>query len=290
MGNAKHLLDNEKWDIAQRLEFIDFRLFWHGKINRGDLVKNFRISLPQATADIKKYQSLAPDNMEYNRHAKIFHATSSFSPVIYEPNAEHALQELKSLTVGEIEHTFLGFTPDIGVLYLPKREMNVLHLREILRAIDQHHKIEIRYQSLTRLNPKWRWIAPHALATDGFRWHIRAFCYRTNSYRDFVIGRILDIRQKEPHDLDFQQDEAWNRFVDIKIGPHPGLTEDQQKIIASDYGMKQGKLVLKVRQSMLIYMLVLLRLDDERFIEERTPDEQQIVLLNRDELKPILPP
>ena len=33
-----------RWGVERRLEFIDFRLFWDGRINRGDLTEQFGIS------------------------------------------------------------------------------------------------------------------------------------------------------------------------------------------------------------------------------------------------------
>jgi predicted DNA-binding transcriptional regulator YafY len=35
-------------------------------------------------------------------------------------------------------------------------------------------------------------IEPHALAHDGFRWHVRAFDRETKTFRNFVLGRLSD--------------------------------------------------------------------------------------------------
>ena len=32
-----------KWGVERRLEFIEFRLFWEGSINRADLVEFFGV-------------------------------------------------------------------------------------------------------------------------------------------------------------------------------------------------------------------------------------------------------
>ena len=37
-----------KWGVERRLEFIEFRLFWEGSINRAALVETFGVSVPQA--------------------------------------------------------------------------------------------------------------------------------------------------------------------------------------------------------------------------------------------------
>lgn len=55
--------DELRWGIERRLEFIDFRLFWEGRINRSDLTDQFGISTPQASADLARYQEMAPSNL-----------------------------------------------------------------------------------------------------------------------------------------------------------------------------------------------------------------------------------
>jgi hypothetical protein len=67
--------------------------------------------------------------------------------------------------------------------------------------------------------------------------------------------------------------------VPVEIMPHPSLTESQQKVVAKDYGMKDGKAVLSVRCSMLFY--VLKRLGLQRDAEQEDPRTQHIVLTNK---------
>ena len=39
-----------RWGIERRLEFIEFRLYWEGRVNRADLTSVFGISTVQASA------------------------------------------------------------------------------------------------------------------------------------------------------------------------------------------------------------------------------------------------
>src|SRR5690606_36022266 len=41
-----------RWGIECRFEFIEFRLFWKGHVNRGDLMPVSGISINQASADL----------------------------------------------------------------------------------------------------------------------------------------------------------------------------------------------------------------------------------------------
>ena len=72
-------------------------------------------------------------------------------------------------------------------------------------------------------------------------------------------------------------------MVVLKLKPHPELSKSQKKIIERDYGMSNGVLLFKVRESMLIYVLTQLRID--RFSNQRTAAEQQIVLENTEVLE-----
>lgn len=68
----------------------------------------------------------------------------------------------------------------------------------------------------------------------------------------------------------------------LEVGPHPDLSETQAKVIALDYGMRGGKAKIKVRRALLYYALKRLGLDTAP--EARRPQDQQIVLINRDEI------
>ncbi len=63
----------------------------------------------------------------------------------------------------------------------------------------------------------------------------------------------------------------------LEIGPHPDLSESQQKVIALDYGMRGGSTKIKVRKALLYYALRRLGLDTDP--TARRPQDQQIVLL-----------
>ncbi len=55
-----------RWGVERRLEFIEFRLFWEGGINRSDITAYFGVSVPQASKDLSEYQRIAPSNIRYD--------------------------------------------------------------------------------------------------------------------------------------------------------------------------------------------------------------------------------
>lgn len=127
-----------------------------------------------------------------------------------------------------------------------------------------------------------RWITPHALGFDGFRWHVRAYCHETDIFKDFLLGRILTVQQEQLHKVDRSLDTKWHCHVSIRIGPHPGLTDGQKRIIERDYGMEGGETTLQVRAALVFYFLRGLRLEPGDL--DRPARSQQIVLLNREEV------
>lgn len=66
--------------------------------------------------------------------------------------------------------------------------MNPTTLRSVVGAIRRSEAIEVKYQSLSSPEPRWRWIAPHAIGFDGFRWHTRAFCLTDDCFKDFYAS------------------------------------------------------------------------------------------------------
>ena len=274
---------NLRWGVERRLQFIEFRLFWEGHVNRSDLIDAFGISVPQASTDLNRYIDLAPNNMTYDKSAKAYVRASEFVSVFLEPDAGRYLSQLRSITDGilDVSETWISNTPALGAPPAIARSVNSKTLRTVIAAIRHGDAIEIKYQSLSQPEPKWRWIAPHALGFDGFRWHSRAFCSIDEDFKDFLLSRILDTRGLRPSDVQSASDLDWHRLVTLTIGPHPALTDTQKKVIELDYGMVGGQSKIQVRKALLYYTLKRLGLDTDP--SARKPQDQQIVLISSED-------
>ncbi|WP_332119570.1 WYL domain-containing protein [Azorhizobium caulinodans] len=271
-----------RWGVEQRLEFIEFRLFWEGHVNRSDVMEQFGLSVNQASSDLKRYISFAPDNMTYDKSARTYVRGSEFKPLLFEPDASRYLAQLRSIADGILdrEDAWIANLPPFAAAPTPVRAVNPTTLRSVIGAIHRSEAIEVKYQSLSSPKPRWRWIAPHAIAFDGFRWHARAFCLTDDCFKDFLLSRILDIRGSRDSEIPADEDRDWHSEVTLEVGPHPELSETLAKVIALDYGMRGGKAKIKVRQALLYYALRRLGLDTDP--AARQPQDQQIVLLNRE--------
>jgi predicted DNA-binding transcriptional regulator YafY len=276
-----------RWGVEQRLEFIEFRLFWQGGINRADLIDQFGVSVPQASADLSHYQALAPANIAYDGSGKRYVATDHFRPLFLRPDADRYLSQLRQTIDGtlEPESTWIAQAPAFETVPLPHRNVDPEILQAVVKAIRAQKSVEIRYQSLAAHRPKptWRRISPHALVFDGQRWHARAFCHIERNFADFLLPRFLGTRNLGDVGMGPENDLVWNQAVTVVLKPHPQLNEDQQRVVAKDYGMKSNRLHIPMRSAMLYYFLRRMNLD---FEEEKRPTQQQhVVLANPQEVR-----
>ncbi|EEX13316.1 transcriptional regulator [Citreicella sp. SE45] len=273
-----------RWGVEQRLEFIEFRLFWEGHVNRSDLMDQFGVSVNQASTDLNRYIGFAPDNMVYDKSARTYVRGSDFKAQFLQPDASRYLAQLRSLADGILdrEDSWIANLPPYASAPTPVRGVNPVTLRLVVGAIRRSEAVEVKYQSLSNPEPRWRWIAPHAIAFDGFRWHTRAFCLTDEYFKDFLLSRMLKTRGSRETETSAADDSDWHSDVTLEIAPHPDLSDTQAKVIALDYRMRGGKAKITVRRALLYYALKRLGLDTDP--AARNPQDQQIVLLNRGEL------
>lgn len=277
-----------RWGVEKRLEFIEFRLFWEGGINRSDITEFFGVSVPQASKDIAQYQELAAANIRYDRSQKRYFASEKFAPVFLRPDADRYLSQLRSIAdkVLEPDETWLSRVPSFDAMPTPRRRVDPFILRSIVDAIRHRKAVEIRYQSLTRDEAMWRWITPHAFGSDGFRWHVRAFCHIDRTFKDFLLPRFWEARGEGPMLIEPSADYVWNETAMVVITPHPKLSAGQRKVVALDFGMEGDSISIPVRLALLYYFIKRLNLDDGA--EQRAPREQHVVVANRAEVNAAL--
>lgn len=269
----------------QRLEFIEFRLYWDGGVNRSDITDRFGVSVPQASNDLTAYRQLAPDNVTYDLSGKRYVPTLSFQPRFLKPNPDRYLAQVKAMSDGmlDIADTWLASRPEADYLPVPSRRTDPSVLRAVLSAMRDKRGVRIEYQSTSPENPDpiWRWISPHAFGFDGLRWHVRAFCHRDDRFKDFILGRCLAAAEEGPPAAAGENDWQWQTFFDVVLQPNPELTEGQRRAIALDYGMTDGKVTVPVRFALLYYFNKRLRLDVAQRFDK--PRERPVIVANQKE-------
>ena len=272
------------WNVERRYEFIEFRLYWQGNINRSDLMEAFGISIQQASKDLTNYIEGRKSNLTYDKRLRTYLRGKNFKPRYFQPDAAEYFAQLQAVEHGLVaeEQSWISFFPGYAATPIPARGVDHEILRDVLASIREQKALLVTYQSMSRPEPSERWIEPHALAFDGFRWHARAFCQNDQVFKDFLLSRIVEVGEQGPVTADPSADEAWHTEVVLEIGPHPDLSENQRRAIQMDYGMEEGRAQIAVRRALLFYALKRLGLDTDP--AARRPQDQQIVLLNRDEV------
>ncbi|OAO00356.1 hypothetical protein A8B75_18625 [Sphingomonadales bacterium EhC05] len=281
---------NRAWGMDQRLEFIEFRLFWEGELSRADLIEKFGISVPQASIDFSRYKNAAASNIEYDASRKRYVPSEHFKPIFYVPNPERYLAQLVALKDGVIVHddTMFGQTLDVDTVPAPARTVSARKLQKFVQAIKQRGTLSIEYQSMNplRSEAQWRDISPHAFATDGMRWHVRAYCHLDGKHKDFIISRCIDVGDIKLSPAPVSEDTEWNTKFTVIIAPNPELTDHQKTVIARDFDMKDGRLNLEVRNALLYYFDKRHRFDIAD--SNKTAVQAPIVITNREEYKEAL--
>ena len=277
-----------KWSQERRLQFIDFRLQWEGRINRRDVTEFFKISVPQASADISRYSEIAPDNLQYDTSSRTYTASAVFTPIFEASGPRQYLSQLLAVErkILASDQAFLSYRPPMASVPLPSRNIDRETLTHMLRAMAEKAMIQIRYQSIAREEEQKRYVSPHAFGYDGVRWHVRAFCHLRQGFRDFVFGRILTAGQPVASAIDPEDDLEWNTDVELVLMPDAALTPKQRQGVELDYGMKGGRLSISCRQAMLFYTLRTLNFETSGVPRK---GERQLVIANLVDIKPLLP-
>ena len=236
----------------ERLAFIEFRLWFLGDVRRPDLLDRFGIAPAVATRDLAAYREIAPNNIVFNDSRKVYEPSPTFKP-IFDHEPERVLSAL-SRGFGEgLGRASGGFIASEFPLRLHQPSLQVI--ATITRAIHQQRAVSLTYHSLNSGTSK-RQIAPFALVDSGLRWHVRAFDRKSGEFRDLVITRmdkpvLLDDVIQEHEQA--ENDNQWTRIVTLELLPHPN--QPHPSIVARDFGMKSGSLVLNVRAAIAGYVL-----------------------------------
>ena len=275
MGNTSN---RDQWAVRERQLFIERLAWWKGVVNRGDVRDVFGISAAQASADLQGYQEVNPTALVYNVRAKRYEAGENMVCVMHEPRLEEAV----SLFLG-VGVPMLGMAgrPKIDFVHADERcaigrnarkapssvaatvdffrplvrEADAGVVRRVFLALDQKRRLRVKYWSVNSSRGSLREIAPHALGHDGYRWHVRAWCFENEGFRDFVLSRIEGAEWPGEVSTSSAVDEEWERIETVVLQPHSTLDEDQRKTIIRDYGMVGGKLKVKLRAAMKEYFL-----------------------------------
>lgn len=236
-----------------------------------------------AQRDITRYLALAPGNLAYDRSEKAYLATSIIKPL---------------LTDGEIGE-YLSLDAQTGGIHAldtitqispPSFKLDPTIIRPVLHAIRSGQGVSLRYRSLNQPKGSTRTLYPHHLVNSGFRWHVRAYCAEREDFRDFNLARIattLNLTGTRHAHADPENDRQWHETVQIQLAPNPNLNVEEQALLAQEFGMRKGRLLVSSRGALVPYTLHAYQVDPS-IPDSDNPQRNRLVLANKADLKPYL--
>lgn len=291
------------WAIRKRLEFIEFRLFWEGRLNRENIEEYFDISKSQATKDIDDYKEYTKrksvdigkiaENTRYDKSKKCYVRVDPFVPRFITIDPQQYLMNLAASETREQVVCDFGSDSELIDIYAPplldRRPIISEVLRSLVQAIRHGNDLEACYESPNTPGRIYVRVTPRAFGHDGFRWHCRAFRHDKKRFRDLVLDRIFEVTKTTKTDeTEIPVDRAWEDTFVIVLQPNPGLDEHGKRHIEQQYGMLDGELRVAIRKCFVVYFLKRYQLEEE--ITNKRPHQQPIVIKNRDAVTAIIPP
>lgn len=267
MGNVTN---DENWAAQERLRAIERAVWWRGWIKRKDLSGVFGVSMAQASADIQKYLEMNPAAMVYHMSHKRYERADHMECVLQHPDFDDAVRCFLSFhhlgTLARMSMGASGTSHDdehkkVATVGLPSRTGNLKVQRAIIQSLINNEQLKIKYWSLSSGKSSWRQIRLVGLGHDGYRWHVRAWCYEREGFRDFVISRISATKEVESLlEMPEEDDVDWFTIDTVRLKPNSELQENERRAIELDYGIrKNGVLKIKVRRAMREYLLAHMR-------------------------------
>jgi len=280
------------WERRYQFHLLEVISHWEGRVTTEHLNRAFGISSRTTSARIfREYRDIAPDNLIHNPQRRGYIPGKAFQPCF----SKGILDEYLAL-LGQHNSLNPSFSR-LKDVPTPTESLSTISrtvppevVRLLVQATQDRSRVELVYRSLSNPTGEERIIAPHTLVNAGHRWHVRAWCERNRDFRDFVLTRIatgVDLIGSALEQAAPELDHDWQQQVRLCLIPNPGLSKEQQELIALDYGMDDRReLRIPVRRALAHYLLQSLNII---WAPKGTlPHEQPLTIRNRDEIAPYL--
>jgi len=261
----------------ERLELVDFLLFFRGQIQRRDLMSLSGGSIATATRTLTEYRRQYPENLEYAIGQKRYLACNTFKPA-FEHDAQMALQ---LLAYGEIKRSVNMPDWQFEAPVVFNHKLDTYVVATIANALTNNRAAEISYFSTTSGHEGKRLI-PTAIFCSESYWYFRAYDLKKSEYRNYRFSRCGEGIVGEANDLQLPEDEDWQTEVTLTIAPH--CQHPYPAALKMDLGLVDKPVVnIQTRAALAGLALVEMRVDCslKACLE---PRQFQMQLMNRHEL------
>lgn len=279
----------------QRLVVLKLLLIWEGRLNRGRIMELFELGSNSASVWIRELRELHPDWLVWDTKTRSFHATAEAYKA-WRSSDPRRLMEAASLRqylamVG-LPYATAGMAPREGGVLAAFPDLSTpspRHFATLSEAIRLRRAVQITYRSMQNPEPHPRVISPHNLIRAGRRWHVRAFCDTRQAFRDYALGRMVDVEPLQATASRGEEDDtAWLASVPVRLVAHPGLSPGQEALIRFEYFGNTAARVETCRGALVSYFVQDARAATD--VGRQLPPDYQLAVENIDEVRPWLFP
>jgi hypothetical protein len=269
---------------AERLRFIDEELFWSGEVTRRSIEAAFGVSEETAKSDLRAYRLGYAGDLKRDPQDNIYRVSIDFEPRIAKPDPEAYLERLARRDGPPVA---VAAVPDVD-----RRSVDRTILQSIVRAIRDRQEIDIDYRAPRAQAARRYRISPHALLHDGFRWAVRCHIQGKSGahWGEMVLDRIEEVlgATRPAAEGLAGGDDDWQSIIEVELVPNPALDAATRTLIEAQYGMRNGRKIVRVRRCMLTYFLK--RYQFEEPVTLKAAHQAPLALRDRDMVQELLPP
>lgn len=243
----------------QRLTLLELLLVWEGRIYRSRVCDLFGIGLPRASQWIKEIRDLHPTWMQWDTKSRSYFGTADFYKR-YAKASQADISASLSRYLSMVGLPYASATDDgEGAMWSATPSITAPSPKifaALSNAIRQAKAVNIEYMSLSEPVPHRRMIYPHSLVLAGRRWHVRAYSETNESFRDYALGRILEVKPLAcSSDHTRFDDPDWNTKVKVRLVAHPELSPEQARVIQAEYFNGTSSRVETCRAALVPYFI-----------------------------------
>ena len=251
--------------LQARLEAIEILLLWEGRVSRARLLDFFEIHSTHASRALAACRDAYPEACVPDMSTKSYLASRWMRPQITKGQFNEYQKLVGAVGAGK---EVIADVP-IETTYQDATQISFGLFSKLHAAMRMHQAIIVRYRSMKNPKPHDRVIHPHSLIQSGPRWHVRAYCEKVSDFRDFNLGRIMDVAPASTADARSDKDDsAWHTNVKVRLVPHRDHSVEQSQMVRDEYMGGTAALVFVVRVPLIKYLV-------QSFRAAMDPDRQR---------------
>lgn len=272
----------------QRLSILELLLLWEGFLNRSRIAALLGLGDIRSSQLIQEFRNAHPCWVEWNTKSRSYHASSAaYARTTPATKARDRAESLaKYLNLVGLPYV-VGDADDVAPVCAAFPDLSTPEPRvfaALSQAIRSSAAVEITYRSLNEPVPHQRIISPHHMVRAGRRWHVRAYCATHQEFRDYALGRIVDVDTAGlPRERSEDDDAAWNARVPVRLIGHPGLSREQEEVIRFEYFDNTSARVVTCRGALVGYFIQDVRAAID--VSKQCPPDYQLAVSNIAEVK-----